>query len=381
MKKIILFVMFILFSWGYIYANSPETSIQQSFDKKFPCATKIHWSKESPNVWVAEFIVDGEKLRARYSMDKCWFESTSENVHDIALIKPSLFVISLPLVELQACKAINPNAGICTCSSSMNPSPANGIVLAAKAILSGPYDVDLGLMNDLLRTNLMIPTDEPYSGATYLKPIIGVPAGETVSAAILSVNGSNAIVDWIFLELRSATNSSQIVATKRALIQRDGDIVSCEDGTSPVFFEGFAPDDYYISVKHRNHLGIMTATALHLDSVVNGLVDFTSCAVWELPGEINGPRRMYGTVATLWSSDGNKNKNTKYNGISNDKQEVLNAVGAGTSNNVLAPVYRQEDLNMDAKVKYNNTNNDRNVILGTVGSSTFNNVVNQQTPN
>lgn len=251
-----------------------------------------------------------------------------------------------------------------------------GVTLSSKAILSGAYDAGTGLMHDSLRVMSQTPVLEPYTIDG--KAVIGEASGETTTAAALAVTGSNAIVDWVFLEIRSAVNPATIVATKRALIQRDGDIVGA-NGTSPVSFTSLSNGMYYVTVKHRNHLGIMTATAIHLGPCDYGTVDFTSGAVWVKAGEVNGPRKMYGALGTLWSSDANNNKNSKYNGLQNDKQAVLTAVG--TPNNTLSPVYRKEDVNMDGKVRYNNTDNDRNVIANTVGVSTPNNVVNQHTPN
>lgn len=255
-----------------------------------------------------------------------------------------------------------------------------GVQLAAKAMLSGAYDASLGLMHDSIRSNGLVPLTEPYTSAPYSKPAIGEPSGETTTSTVLGVTGNNAIVDWVYIELRNSTTPSTIVATKRALIQRDGDIVGV-DGVSPVSFPSLSYGSYYVSVKHRNHLGVMTATPVILGPCTLGTVDFINGAVWVKPGEVNGPRRMFGAIGTLWSSDANRNKNSKYNGLSNDKQEVLNAVGVGTPNNALGPVYRAEDLNMDTKVRYNNTDNDRNVIANTVGVNTPNNIVNQHTPN
>ena len=100
-----------------------------------------------------------------------------------------------------------------------------------------------------------------------------------------------------------------------------------------------------------------------------------------MEGVNNQPRKLVGSVYVLWSADANRNKNTKYNGISNDKQDVLDAIGSAYANNILYPVYRPEDLNMDARVKYNNTNNDRNEIVLTVGTATLNNIIYQHLPN
>ncbi len=135
-------------------------------------------------------------------------------------------------------------------------------------------------MSDSLRIFNFIPSTEPYSFPPFNKPQIAGLGGETISTSILAVTGNNAIVDWIFLELRASSNSSTIVATKRALLQRDGDIVSHVDGMSPVFFSGITAGNYYVSVKHRNHLGVMTSNAMMLNAC-GTTIDFTTSApVW-----------------------------------------------------------------------------------------------------
>lgn len=273
---------------------------------------------------------------------------------------------------------VNANALGCDSIVTLNLTLTPGVTLAAKALLSGSYDTGTGMMHDSLRTLGLVPTAEPYTAGPYNKPVIGESAGEATTSTELGVTGNNAIVDWIFVEVRSASNSSVILATKRALIQRDGDIVGT-DGVSPVFFSSLSAGSYFISVKHRNHLGVMTAMPVSLASCPLSTIDFTNSPLWVKIGEANPPAKMYGSVATLWAADANYNKNTKYNGLANDKASVLTAVGA--PNNVLGPVYRAEDANMDGKVKYNNTDNDRNVIAAMVGVSTPNNIVNQHTPN
>lgn len=255
-----------------------------------------------------------------------------------------------------------------------------GIAIASKVMLSGAYDQFTGLMYDSLRTKNLIPLMEPYSNPPYNKPQIGGPGGETTSNAVLSVNGNDAIVDWVFIEIRSAANPSTIVATKRALLQRDGDVVS-EDGSSALYFNTIEQGNYYISVKHRNHLGVMTASSFALNYTPT-IVDFkSSMPVYTMTSILyNAPRKLVNGVYLLWAGDANNNKNIKFNGLSNDKDMVINAVGAGTPNNILT-AYRTEDVNMDGKVKYNNADNDKNFILLQLGVNTPNAVYSQHTVN
>ena len=255
-----------------------------------------------------------------------------------------------------------------------------GLSISPKVMLAGPYNAALGLMSDSLRTNNLLPTTEPYSTAPLNFPQISYPGGETISQSILSINGNDAIVDWIFLELRSAINPTIIVATKRALLQRDGDIVSATDGISPILFPNQVNGNYYLSVKHRNHLGVMTASPLTLSSTTTSINFSSEAPVWINPLIQNPPRKTDGIVRLLYVGDANTNKNVKYNGTSNDKDRVLNTVGTMSPNNIVTG-YRIEDVNMDSKVKYNSADNDRTIILNSVGSSTPNTILFQHTPN
>ncbi len=273
------------------------------------------------------------------------------------------------------------NSVNCDSITQLNLTITPGVSVSMKAMLSGAYVPGLGLMHDSLRVRNLIPLTEPYSAMPYGKLSIGGPAGETMAASILEVSGQDAIVDWVFLELRSSASPSTVVANKRALIQRDGDIVSA-DGVSPVFFPTVYNGTYFVSLKHRNHLGVMSANALSFGGCSVTTVDLsTELPVYTNPLIGNAPRKLIGSVYTLWSGDANNNKNVKYNGLSNDKDKVLSVIGIAIPNNTLQPVYRMEDLNMDGMVRYNNTDNDRIIILDNVGVNSPNTILNQHTPN
>ena len=153
-----------------------------------------------------------------------------------------------------------------------------GILLSAKILLEGPFSTSTGLMSDALRLNTVnntadrtkIPLQQPYntlgfSGVTY-------NGTETITMSVLNVSGSDAIVDWVLLELRNATNPATIVARRAALVQADGDIVDT-DGVSPVAIEAVG-GAYHIAVRHRNHLSVRTKTAENFSEVAK-TIDFT----------------------------------------------------------------------------------------------------------
>lgn len=114
------------------------------------------------------------------------------------------------------------------------------------------------LMRDDLRiaSTILIPTTSPYDSTT-------------CDASVFTTTGANAVVDWVLIELRDATDNTSILASQSALLQRDGDVVAI-DGTSNVSID-VAAGDYYVAVKHRNHLGILTASTVALSRSVTSL--------------------------------------------------------------------------------------------------------------
>ncbi len=148
-----------------------------------------------------------------------------------------------------------------------------GTKLAIRLLLEGPYIAATGLMRDHLNVNGLIPTLEPYTALGYQhSPGRG---GETVDPAVFNISGNDAIVDWVFVELRNAVDFTQIIATRTALLQADGDVVDV-DGMSSVYFADVPTASYYIVARHRNHLDVMTPGALPLNEVFANLHDFTT---------------------------------------------------------------------------------------------------------
>jgi uncharacterized repeat protein (TIGR01451 family) len=160
-----------------------------------------------------------------------------------------------------------------TAAQSNNTSVSVGqsvVKLTAKVFLRGAYDTNVGLMLDGLRSQGLIPLVQPYGKGSYTDiPHIG--AEEATTTSVLSVTGSNAIVDWVSVELRDKNNPSVILYSRSGLVQRDGDIVDV-DGVSCLSFVGAVPESYYVTVRHRNHLGAMTANAIALTSSCSALL-------------------------------------------------------------------------------------------------------------
>ncbi len=272
-----------------------------------------------------------------------------------------------------ACNDGNPNTvndviqANCTCAGSASTN----LLVAVKVLLEGPYAAGTGLMNDNLRSAGLVPLSEPYAGLGFT--IVG-SGGEVTTAPVLSVTGNDAIVDWVFVQLRSSANSSTVLATRSGLLQRDGDIVDV-DGTSALKFRNLAAGSYYVSVRHRNHLGVMTLNTVALSTTAT-TIDFRALASANYG---TNAQKSLADFKVMWAGNVVRNGLLSYTGASNDRDPILVRVGSTTPNNV-ATGYYVEDVNMTGTVSYTGASNDRDPILVNVGSTTPNNTRVEQLP-
>ncbi len=246
-----------------------------------------------------------------------------------------------------------------------------GVVVSPKVMLGGPYVQATQLMSDALRSGGLIPLSEPYTAQGYSH--VNGGGGETTSAAALAATGNNAIVDWVVVELRSTTAPYGVLATRCALVQRDGDVVATS-GSGPVML--FAPPgNYRVAIRHRNHLGTMTNTARSL-STATTTVDF-SVSTTATYG--TNAQATVGTRRVLWAGDCRSDGDLKYTGTNNDRDLILQRVGGVIPTNTLVGYYR-DDVNMDGLVKYTGTGNDRDRLLQNIGGTVPTNILMQQLP-
>lgn len=212
-----------------------------------------------------------------------------------------------------------------------NPSPGGGIsnalllavrpvVVSVKAFLEGPYAN--GAMSTALRASNAIPASQPYAAPPWSY------AGAEHSSSIPAV-----IVDWVLLELRSGTTGSAKAGMRAAFLRSDGTVVDT-DGSAPVQFPGIVSGNYYIVVRHRNHLAAMTATAAFLDDT-SRTYDFTTSASASFGAGVKGiAGGKFGLLAGDYSADG----------------FIDVADFAGPDNDRFKGGYRQADLNLDGIV-------------------------------
>jgi hypothetical protein len=200
----------------------------------------------------------------------------------------------------------------------------SGVDFYGRVFMEGPYSD--GSMNTTLRDSSDLPLSHPFGGPPYshegTESVSSIPAG---------------VVDWILVELRTQSGSSSKVASRAAFIKSDGMIVDL-DGISQVTLSGMTPGNYYVVVKHRNHIEIMSTNSITLTSSSSSLYDFTTDS-----------SRFYGTAGAkeidtdvwgMWSGDISQDCEV----TTEDYTSWYNSARTGESG------YQTTDINLDGEV-------------------------------
>jgi hypothetical protein len=218
-------------------------------------------------------------------------------------------------------------------------------------------------MNDDLRSNNHLPTTSPYADAV------------TAVATVFNLGGTSGtgmpqddIVDWVWIEIRQANDNTKVVRSQSALVQRDGDIVDL-DGVSTLELNA-APTNYYIVVKHRNHLGIMSANVITLNSSATS-VDFTNPATQTFGTNAQTVFGIPTGTTAMWTGDANGDAIVQYSGTTPDSPSILSLVLNDAANFLNFPTfvvsgYNAHDINMDGNTQYTGTTPDTPIILQNV---------------
>ncbi len=254
------------------------------------------------------------------------------------------------------------------------------LLVSPKIFLQGAFNTATGVMADGLRTvaaasgttdatHGVIPTTDPYTGLSGFTHS-GSGGGETISAGVFgvfSVTSNDAIVDWVFVQLHDGVTGS-VLSTRAALLQRDGDVVET-DGVSPVNMAGNAAGNYYVSVRHRNHLGVRSLANMALAKTATTVYNFTTGLTQAFAGAVaNNPMALLSPTASygLWGGDATGNKQTRYSGGGNDQNQLLNIALGGNVGASVNGIYSRSDLNLNGRISYSGGANDQNILLNVV---------------
>lgn len=146
-------------------------------------------------------------------------------------------------------------------------NPADGynanppVTVQVKALLQGAYNMTTLLQNTQLRNNNLLPALQPFNTLPWNY------AG-TETAATLPAN----TVDWVLLEVYNPDMS--LAETHAALLLNDGTLANAENGSTGVIFYNLTPgNSYYLALKPRNHLAVISANTVQLPNAAG--YDFT----------------------------------------------------------------------------------------------------------
>lgn len=263
------------------------------------------------------------------------------------------------------------SSGLAFSADETTKSMQLGVNLQVRAYLQGPYDTTTGLMRDSLRSKGLIPLQQPY-GVSPFK----YTGAETLNRSLTSISlggDADALVDWLLVELRNATNPSLILAQKAVGVQADGDLMDVQTGATQLSFLNVTTGNYYVSLRHRNHLGVVTATALAL-GFTSSLVDFSQ-PNFAVVGQHS--RMINKTKALLWAGDINQDRQVIANGVGSDTTALIAAVLSASANIALNTSYRlvsyaATDLNLDGETLAAGPGNDINLLITNILSHPVN---------
>lgn len=162
------------------------------------------------------------------------------------------------------------------------------------------------------------------------------------------------------------------MATQSALLQRDGDVVDM-DGTSALTFSQNTAGTYYVAVRHRNHLGVMTASPVEMDQT-EVIVDFTSptLEVYHTAGIYDGLERAnVNGMRALWAGNDNMDGQVVFAGQYNDKDMIFNEIDQDPDNffnlqTYILSGYEFGDINLDGNSVFAGQGNDVDPIFNNI---------------
>ena len=237
--------------------------------------------------------------------------------------------------------------------------------LSAKIVLQGaalsPNTGEETLMRDDLRAAGLLPIISPYADTITTTANIFNQGGVSGLGTI-----ENNIIDWVWVELRDATDNTSVISGKSALLQRDGDIVAT-DGVSSLAFE-VPGTNYYVAIKHRNHLSVTTSMPIALSRISTNInfSDANNPITFGTNAQTSFGMQT-GTIA-MWAGNVNGDTFIQYSGTNPDSPSILSNALNAVGNFLNLPTYSVNgyninDVNMDGEAQYSGTTPDTPFIL------------------
>lgn len=270
-----------------------------------------------------------------------WFDNVSLIRWDDWKDYPETQTLSTPndFYFIQAKSSVYPGDIVLTYSETGYANPVPPVYAGLKVYLEGPYngfDMDTDLTGNPADTGF--PLSQPYNSFPWTYN--GTESVDTIP--------NPDVVDWILVEFRDAPDAvsasqSTIINRQAAFVLRDGRIVAT-DGQSYLQFTEKITNQLFAVVRHRNHIGIMSAVGL-TDTEGIYHYDFTN-SVSQVYGGEAGYKLIAPGIYGMAGGDSDANGSVEID------DKIFWGTGCGN------PGYLQQDLNLDGQVK----NQDKNDI-------------------
>jgi hypothetical protein len=201
----------------------------------------------------------------------------------------------------------------------------------AKVFLEGAHSGSG--MHSLPGFSIHRPDVQPYSAASFDGTPSSYHGGETMDSSVDSV------LDWVLVNLRSGTAAETEIAgsMRAALLRTDGSVVDTSGGI--LAFRGVSPEGYYVVLRHRNHVSVMSADTLDLSDGI-GSWDFTSSMSQAFTDGGDPMKSLGGGVYGMFACDANVDDQIT--------APDFNLWNASTTAGMTG--YVQADCNMDGQV-------------------------------
>ncbi len=202
--------------------------------------------------------------------------------------------------------------------SADNTFRSHAVVVSPIAFLEGPYNAAGDNLSSELNGGGRIPSASPYAEDP-----------ETVT------DFPENAVDWVLIQLRTGPSEPAFLS-RSAILLSDGSIVDPDSLAGPIPLKidtGF----YYIVIRHRNHLPVMSASAVLLTDRESGTVNLSE------EGQSYGPagmKQLRDGLYGMWAGDVSRDGQV----TTMDYTSWYNAARLGASG------YLVEDVNLDGQV-------------------------------
>jgi hypothetical protein len=222
------------------------------------------------------------------------------------------------------------------------------IALDLKVMLEGPFNSSTGLMNTILNQRGLLPGQTPIGGYAVTtpagQPFTGQPwnyAGTEGIGTAPNILYDATVVDWVLVSLRTdSTTNTTPFARKAGLLHNDGTISFIDP-----CWNINSTQRYFAVVEHRNHIGVMSANGLPVQSQRLSF-DFTANNGYILTNPPSTGQKFKSGKWMLLAGDGKKESSLNNYDINfSDSQLWKNQSGS-------FDIYKYGDFNLDADTNF-----------------------------